>query len=323
MPYLQKIYIAMANDKSNLHPRNKHRERYNFQQLIESYPVLAQFVGVNKYGDESIDFFDAKAVKILNKTLLIQYYDIEGWDIPMNYLTPPIPGRADYIHYIADLLGNCNNGKIPIGNKILCLDTGVGASCIYPIIGNKEYGWSFLGSDIDSTSIKSVSKILKLNPTLQESVELRQQHDSNNIFKGIIGSEDIIDITICNPPFHASLAEAESANMRKLRNLKHKQIKKASLNFGGQSNELWCKGGEGSFVRNMILESKQITNPVMWFSTLISKESNLTYVYKVLEKNNAADVRTINMGQGNKKSRIVAWTFLSKEKINKWVKARW
>jgi len=75
-----------------------------------------------------------------------------------------------------------------------------------------------------------------------------------------------------------------------------------------------AKGGEGSFVRNMILESKQITNPVMWFSTLISKESNLTNVYKLLEKSNAADIRTINMGQGNKKSRIVAWTFLSKEK---------
>jgi 23S rRNA (adenine1618-N6)-methyltransferase len=44
--------------------------------------------------------------------LLISYYDIQKWDIP-HYLCPPIPGRADYIHYIADLLAESNNGIIP------------------------------------------------------------------------------------------------------------------------------------------------------------------------------------------------------------------
>jgi 23S rRNA (adenine1618-N6)-methyltransferase len=34
-----------------------------------------------------------------------------------NYLCPPIPGRADYIHYIADLLAS-NNGIIPKGHGI-------------------------------------------------------------------------------------------------------------------------------------------------------------------------------------------------------------
>jgi 23S rRNA (adenine1618-N6)-methyltransferase len=30
----------------------------------------------------------------------------------------PIPGRADYIHYIADLLAESNNGIIPKGHGI-------------------------------------------------------------------------------------------------------------------------------------------------------------------------------------------------------------
>src|SRR5690606_24715537 len=115
----------------------------------------------------SIDFFNPQAVKALNKALLFYYYDIVYWDIPENYLCPPIPGRADYIHYIADLLADNNKGIVPTGSEIKCLDIGVGANCIYPIIGVKEYGWSFIGADIDALAIKSAKKIIASNPSLQ------------------------------------------------------------------------------------------------------------------------------------------------------------
>jgi 23S rRNA (adenine1618-N6)-methyltransferase len=46
---------------------------------------------------------------------------------------PPIPGRADYIHYIADLLATTNSG-IPKETEYKDWDIGVGANCIYPII---------------------------------------------------------------------------------------------------------------------------------------------------------------------------------------------
>ena len=112
-------------EKLILHPRNKHRERYNFKLLIKTCPELKPFVFINKFDDESIDFFNPEAVKILNKALLKQYYNIDYWDVPKGYLCPPIPGRADYIHYIADLLGESNNGKIPTGKKLKVLDIGV------------------------------------------------------------------------------------------------------------------------------------------------------------------------------------------------------
>ena len=141
----------------NLH--NKHRERYDFKVLIEACPELENFVAPNAYNDDSIDFANPDAVKMLNKALLKQYYDIENWDIPADYLCPPIPGRADYIHHIADLLCSNNYGKIPTGSKIKCLDIGVGANCVYPIIGNKEYGWSFIGSEIDTTAIENIANL--------------------------------------------------------------------------------------------------------------------------------------------------------------------
>jgi 23S rRNA (adenine1618-N6)-methyltransferase len=309
-------------EKSELHPRNKHRERYDFKLLIISCPELGQFVKLNEYKDESIDFFNPEAVKMLNKALLKHYYGIDSWDIPKNYLCPPIPGRADYIHHIADLLYRNNpeflKGKIPAGTKIKCLDIGVGANCVYPIIGNKEYGWSFIGSDIDKVSIESANKIIEMNPSLKGKIELRLQHNPNDIFYGIIHKNELFDLSICNPPFHSSLAEAQSGTLRKLRNLKQKKITNPIQNFGGQTNELWCEGGEEKFIGDMIYQSKQFSTSCFWFSTLISKESNLKNAYKALKTVEAAEIKTIPMSQGNKISRIVAWTFLTREQQNKW-----
>lgn len=297
------------NEKPGLHPRNRHRERYKFDELIRAFPALGPFVRLNEYQDESIDFSNPDAVIMLNKALLKHYYDIDRWDLPAGYLCPPVPGRADYIHYIADLLASSNGGVIPTGPAIKCLDIGVGANCIYPIIGSKEYGWSFIGSDIEPAAIKSAQKIVDDNASLKEKIELRLQTHANEIFRGIIRKDEHIDITICNPPFHASLQEAQAGTLRKLSNLSHKRITKPTLNFGGKNTELWCEGGEEKFVQRMIKESKQFSSSCFWFSTLISKSSNLKGVYTALNQAKAVDVKTIPMSQGNKISRIVAWTF--------------
>lgn len=314
---------AHPKEKTRLHLRNRHRARYDFKMLTESCPELAQFVKLNIYSDESIDFFDPEAVKMLNKALLKHYYDIDYWDIPQNYLCPPIPGRADYIHHIADVLAAKNYGKIPMGDKIKCLDVGVGSNLVYPIIGNKEYGWSFIGSDIDPVAIDSASKIIELNPFLKTKVELRLQRQPNDIFFGILQKDELIDLTICNPPFHASQAEARSSSMRKLNNLSEDKITGQVLNFGGQNGELWCKGGEEKFVRDMIRQSKFFAASCFWFSTSVSKQSHLNGFYQALKNEEAVEVKTIPMGQGNKSGRIVAWSFLTLEQQQNWRETRW
>lgn len=310
-------------EKAKLHPRNRNRERYNFGELIAVLPELANFAAPNIYGDDSIDFANPEAVKILNRALLKQFYDIEKWDIPANYLCPPIPGRADYIHYIADLLAESNGGKIPKGSHITCLDIGVGANCVYPIIGTKEYGWSFIGADVDPVSIASAQKIVDENSRLKGLVELRLQKNQDNIFNGIIGKDEFVDLTICNPPFHASLADAEAGTLRKLSNLKRKKVRKATLNFGGQNRELWVDGGETAFIGNIVRESYEFRNSCFWFSTNVSKQSKLDSIYKAISSVKANNVRTIPMGQGNKISRIVAWTFLDEKQQKVWRDLRW
>ncbi len=260
---------------------------------------------------------------MLNKALLKHYYGIDRWDLPSGYLCPPVPGRADYIHHIADLLGSCNDGVIPVGPRIKCLDVGIGANCIYPIIGNKEYGWSFVGSDIDPAAIASAHKTVEENLHLKGKLELRLQPHANDIFRGIIQKDEHFDLTICNPPFHASLQEAQAGSLRKLSNLNNKRITKPTLNFGGKNTELWCEGGEEKFVQKMINESKQFSSSCFWFSTLISKSSNLKSVYTALKQAKAVEVKAIPMAHGNKISRIVAWTLLTPEQQRSWINTRW
>jgi 23S rRNA (adenine1618-N6)-methyltransferase len=310
-------------EKILLHPRNKHRQRYDFNKLIQTFPELGPYVQVNAYQEESIDFFDPQAVKMLNTALLKLHYSIDYWDIPAGYLCPPIPGRADYVHYLADLLAGKNNGVVPIGPGLKCLDIGVGANCVYPIIGHQEYGWSFTGTDIDPVALESASRIVHLNSPLRNMVELRVQNNSRHIYEGIINEGDLFDLTLCNPPFFASKEESQSASLRKLSHLKRKKITQPSLNFGGQNSELWCDGGEGKFVTEMIRQSKVFSSSCFWFSTLISQKAHLQSAYRVLQKVKALESKTISMAQGNKVSRMLAWTFLNVEQQNMWIHTRW
>lgn len=310
-------------EKVSLHPRNKHRERYNFKELTKSCSELAPFVRLNDYNDESIDFSNPQAVLMLNKAILKHFYGIKSWTIPTGYLCPPVPGRADYIHYIADLLGKSNNSIPPIGSSVKCLDIGVGANCIYPLIGSTEYGWSFIGSDIDRNAVNSANQIISENLSLKGNVSIRLQNNPNAIFSGIIEPNEFFDITICNPPFHASLKDAKEGSRRKISSLKKKQVHKPVLNFGGQSKELFCKGGEEQFIKNMIAQSKNFSKNCLWFTTLVSKGSNLIWIYKALKRAEARQVETIQMSQGTKISRLVAWTFLSVEQQQKWKADRW
>lgn len=308
----------ITTEKTNLHPRNLHRSGYDFDKLINANNDLKQYVFTNEFKTQTIDFSNPEAVLSLNKTILMLDYGIKNWNLPQNYLCPPIPGRVDYIHYLADLLATKNNNIIPEGENIIGLDIGIGSNCIYPILGNSVYEWSFVGTDIDENAIQNCKKIIEQNPKLIDALSLQLQVESRFIFKNIILPEDKFAFTICNPPFHNSPAEATKSSIRKVNNLENTRTKSPVLNFGGQNAELWCDGGEIGFVTQMIYESAKYPLQVFWFTTLVSKKENLPNIYKTLAKVQAVEIKTIDMSQGQKNSRIVAWTFLSDRQQNDW-----
>lgn len=318
-----------ASSNGKLHPRNRHGGRYDFNQLILVETSLRDFVRVDEFGEQGIDFANKQAVKALNRALLKESYGIVDWDIPEGNLCPPVPGRADYVHYLADLLASSNNGKIPKKKHIQVLDIGTGANCIYPIIGTSEYAWNFVGSDINAASLANAQKIIDANPSLSQQITLRLQSTSNAIFKGIVQSDEWFDLSMCNPPFHTSLAQAKEGSERKWHNLgkalpsNKKQAEEVNFNFGGQEAELWCPGGELAFIQRMIKESTQIPTQCFWFSSLVSKSANLAEIEASLKHAKVLQHKTINMSQGQKQSRLVAWTFLNPVQQAAWRKLRW
>lgn len=308
---------------SALHPRNRHQGHYDFAHLIKASPALAEFVGMNAYGELGIHFANPQAVKALNGALLASNYGIQSWDIPPGSLCPSVPGRADYLHCVADLLAECNNGVIPTTKTMRGLDIGTGASCIYPIIGYGEYGWSFVASDVNVASISNAQSIIDLNPRLASNISLRLQTSSSAYFKGIVCNDDWFDFSVCNPPFHCSAHEARLGNQRKWRNLGKATCETPQRNFGGGDGELWCPGGEQAFIQGMIAESTLIPTRCYWFSSLVSKSTSLPSIYAALERADVCKYETIVMSQGQKKSRLVAWTFLTSEQRAAWQKLRW
>ncbi|MCB5408430.1 23S rRNA (adenine(1618)-N(6))-methyltransferase RlmF [Pseudogemmobacter faecipullorum] len=290
--------------KHKLHPRNRHREGYDFERLLVKSPELAGVMTLNPRGESTIDFSDQAAVRMLNRALLLTYYDVDFWEIPESYLCPPIPGRVDYIHHLADLLAEANGGQIPQGRDIRALDIGTGASLIYPLTGQYEYGWHFTAADIDPVSIRSARQICQKNGL---GVTIRLQPDPQDIFTGVISPEEIFHVTLCNPPFHASPEQGERGSRRKWRNLGKGDT--AALNFGGQNAELWCPGGEIGFIARMIEESADFAERCLWFTSLVSKQDSLRPLTRLLKRAGVADTRIVEMGQGQKVSRFIAWTY--------------
>jgi 23S rRNA (adenine1618-N6)-methyltransferase len=335
---------------SGLHPRNRHTGRYDLKLLCGLHPELSQSL-IEKHGQTTLDFSLQQTVRHLNAALLKQWYDIQYWSLPEASLCPPIPGRADYLHYLGDLAaysvlfvkapdsqGDTLELKIPLakrkniprGESVALLDIGTGASGIYPILGQAEFAWRFIASDIDKSSLAHVEKLIEQNPEQLKPVQLVHQQSSENIFKGILGPDSKLDMVLCNPPFHKSLHEALAQNANKRANLdlasKRKNSRNATTeltreqtrNFGGQKAELWCTGGEIAFLTTMLSESFEFKGQVCWFSSLVSKSENIPILKKQLKRLGASYLSVFNMSQGQKKTRVLVWSFKTKPEIELW-----
>jgi len=280
-----------------VHQKNPFTKDYNFDDLITHHPVLKEYVFVNQHGNNSIKFSNNQAVKALNTALLKAHYGIAYWEIPENNLCPPIPGRLDYLLHIADLLQK---------EDIKLLDIGTGANLIYPILASRHFNWQCTASEVDPDSLKNAQEIIEKNESLKD-IEVRHQKFKSSILEHIIQPDDAFDVVVCNPPFYKTRTDAERNNQRKVDNLQLEET--TTQNFGGSSNELWYKGGEEAFIKKMASESEQFKAQVNWFTVLVSQKEHLKNIKRAINKTLPTQVKIIDMEQGNKQSRFIAWTF--------------
>src|SRR5690606_9189766 len=122
-----------------------------------------------------------KSVLELNKALLIADYKLKYWQPTPNSLCPAVPGRADYVHHVADLLAESNNGVIPRGKNVKILDIGTGSSIIYPVIGAQEYEWDFVGTEIDRSSIHQAEVNVNKNIWLRSEEHTSELQSRENL----------------------------------------------------------------------------------------------------------------------------------------------
>ena len=295
--------------KNSLHNNNK----YDFDLLVQNNDDLKPYVFVNDFQTQTIDFSDSKAVKALNTALLYSHYNVRFWEFPDGNLCPPIPSRADYMHHLSDLLRRSG-----LETDITILDVGVGASCIYPLLGNALFNWKFVGADIDEKSLHIAKKIIDKN-FLANVIALRRQNDAQNILKGVLQPSDRFTASVCNPPFFKSQAEALEATKTKLKGL-GKEGDPVVRNFSGTPKELCYAGGEKAFLHNYLYESSHYKQQCFWFTSLVSNVSLVRSMQASLEKLGASEFQVLDMIQGNKVSRVVAWSFLTKPEQKEWNK---
>ncbi|MDO6738484.1 23S rRNA (adenine(1618)-N(6))-methyltransferase RlmF [Wenyingzhuangia sp. 2_MG-2023] len=299
--------------RNKTHARNKNIDRYDLQALVKTIPNLTNYIQPNVKGEDTIDFKNPVAIKTLNTALLKYYYGIEYWVFPDTFICPSIPNKADYVHHMADVLMESNFGTLPQGNKITCFDLGMGASCIYPIIGITEYDWNFVGSDIDEKSIIAAQAIVNKNKVLKNKMECKIQANPKDFFYSIIDKETKVDLAICNPPLYANLKDAQTET----------QKKSAPFTVAEIGDEIIYEGGETGFLQRYVKESKKFSENCFWFSALVHKSSNQKGMVEFLDELGATQTKAIPMGLGNKASQIIAWTFLNKTAQVAWKKERW
>ncbi|MGB3608356.1 23S rRNA (adenine(1618)-N(6))-methyltransferase RlmF [Psychroserpens sp.] len=282
------------------------KDRYNFTELVACNPALAQFIQLNPLGKETIDFSNPKAVKALNTTLLKKNYKVDYWEFPDAHLCPPIPGRMAYIQLLHKLLK-----KSGITKNITVFDIGTGATCIYPLLGQAEFGWRFIASEIDNKAFKIANKIVE-NNSLQSSVKLRFQKNPQNILTEVLNPNDRIAAAMCNPPFYKNEADALESNTQKLKGL-GQDSHTVKRNFSGTEKELCYPGGEKAFLHNYLYQSSLFKTNCFWYTSLVSKKEHVKSMQASLKKLGATSVKVLDMSLGNKVSRVVAWTFLNEK----------
>ena len=310
----------MTANKTRLHPQNPFAAPYPLTELVKLQPALAAYLKTTPDGRQSVNFAEPEAVTLLNTALLQWQFGLAYYQIPPGYLCPAVPGRLDYLLYLQDLLTQSHLDKKVPASAVQLLDIGCGANLIYALLAAKALRWQAIGSDIDARALQNAASLIE-QYGLQRQLSLRLQANPQAIFHGVIQPGDYLDLTLCNPPFHDSPDAAAAGSARKQRNLGLESS--APLNFAGQANELWCEGGEPDFLRRMLAESKDFAHQVYWFSTLVSKQQHLPKLQKQLQQLGATQVQVISMAQGNKQSRILAWSFLTPELAALWQQHRW
>eukprot|EP00752_Nemacystus_decipiens_P014801 g13176.t2 len=195
------------------------------------------------------------------------------------------------------------------------IDVGTGASCIYPLLGAKVAGWSFLATEIDGVSAEWAEKNVRSNG-LQDQITVRlvpPASDGNDdddddddtpgpLLTALRDEDGKFDFSMTNPPFFESTEEAG-------------QNPDTATGEMATAGEVACPGGEVAFVRAIIRDSLRLRERVRWYTSMVGKKSNAKRLLRVLREAGVKNTRTTEFFQGRTVRWGLAWSFTSEGMI--------
>mmetsp|Transcript_2504 Transcript_2504/g.7537 ORF Transcript_2504/g.7537 Transcript_2504/m.7537 type:complete len:429 (-) Transcript_2504:2387-3673(-) len=305
-----------GDNNARMHPGTGYAEQEpDFAALAARDADLAPFVRTRPDGSGVVDFANPAASKAVTAALLRHDYGVQ-WALPDGHLIPPVPGRANYIAWIADLLAlSCPPGQV-VG-----LDIGCGANLIYPLLGAAVHGWKFVAVDVTDVAMAGARANAALNPHLVHLIEVRDARVStgqeaspgggsaaspvvdimghaaafpDGIVRPAVLPDETFAFCMCNPPFFESMEQA-GLNPRTA--------------HAGTAAEMVCPGGEAAFVGAMVADSLQLGGRVHWHTAMLGRKSSLKALRATLYRHRATALRTTEFSQGRTSRWGLAWSF--------------
>lgn len=307
--------VTRAPDGERMHYRNAFREQnLNFKLVAGRQEDLKPFIERRSESQWRLNFKSWVVTRALNSALLIDAYELGMWDLPRFQLCPPVANRANYIHWLEDLLLQSRpSGVAETGASVRGLDVGVGASCVFPLLGASINGWSFVGVDIVDIALSSAIKNVRNNPRIAGLIEIRDGRMSEVIpsrnlskFNTLLGvkNEEQFSFCMCNPPFFDLIQDAKL---------------NPGTNFGGTTYEMCHPGGEEAFTQRIFDESLVLRERVHWYTTMCGKKRTLRKILHLLEVARVPTIRTTRFLQGRTTRWGIAWSFSSQPRLQELV----
>ncbi|OLN81080.1 putative methyltransferase-like protein C27D7.08c [Colletotrichum chlorophyti] len=279
--------------KADAYYRNLYSQEPDFDKLGREDPAFGTML---KRGN--LDFNNPAAVMQLTKTLLMADFGVQI-ELPDDRLCPPVPNRHNYILWLKGLVDTTSYDDPD--RKVLGLDIGTGASCIYPLLGCTQRRWSFFATDVDPKSLTYAKKNVELNH-LQNRISIVPRNPKD----ALIPLEDIgaetLSFVMTNPPFYASENDLLDSARQKSR--------PPLTACTGAPVEMVTEGGEVSFVSRILDESLKLRDRVQWYTSMFGKQSSLEEFVTKLREQKIDNYAVTEFIQGNKTRRwAIAWSF--------------
>jgi 23S rRNA A1618 N6-methylase RlmF len=290
---------------ARMHPRNPYSVPIDIAQLAGQFPDLYDHViSRSSNGRVVYDWHAPGATYAVTRALLKRDFDLD-WQQPLEHLCPPVPGRLNYLLWVEDLV---LQDAAAAAEGVCVADIGTGASAIFPLLGARRFGWSFLALDSNEEALGHARSNVERNGLQHLISALHVPHDGS--IAHALSSHPSITHTMCNPPFFAS-ASSDAWRLRA-----------AAAGAGGGKvacaaveRELFTEGGEVAFMTKIIQEcaASPCRGRIKWFTCMVGIKADLAALKSACSAAGAVQVRSTTFYQGQTLRWGLAWTFVREQ----------